>query len=43
MSMDVFNSNGYPENFIKDCFKAFLDNKQRIQEKVKTVPKKPLF
>ena len=39
--MDVFNSNGYPENFINNCFKRFwLTN--RIQEKVLTVPKKPL-
>ena len=41
--MDVFKINGYPENFINNCFKAFLDNKHRIQEKVTTVPKKPLF
>ena len=37
--MDVCKSNGYPENY----FKAFLDNKHRIQENVVTVPKKPLF
>ena len=37
--MDVFKNNGYPENFIN----TFLDNKHRIQEKVITVPKKPLF
>ena len=41
--MDVFKSNGYPENFINNCFKTFLDNKHRVQEKVITVPKKPLF
>ena len=41
--MDVFKSNGYPENFINNCFKAFLDSKHRMQEKVITVPKKPLF
>ena len=41
--MDVFKSNGYPENFINNCFKAFLDNKHSILEKVITVPKKPLF
>ena len=41
--MDVFKSNGYPENFISNCFKAFLDNKHSILEKVITVPKKPLL
>ena len=41
--MDVFKSKGYPENFINNCFKPFLDNKHRIQEKVTTLPKKPLF
>ena len=40
-SMGVFKSNVYPENFIYNCFKTFLDH--RIQEKVITVPKKPLF
>ena len=40
---DVFKNNGYPENFINNCFKVFLDNKYRIQEKVITVPKKNLF
>ena len=38
--MDVFKSDGYPENLINNHFKTFLDNKNRIQEKV---PKKPLF
>ena len=41
--MNIFRSNGYPENFINNCFKAFLHNNYRIQEKVITVPKKPLF
>ena len=41
--IDVFKNNGYPENFINNCFKVFLDNKYRIQEKVITVPKKTLF
>ena len=41
--MDVFNSNGYPENFIYSCFKTFLDNKHRKQEKVINAPRKPLF
>ena len=40
---DVFKNNGYPENFINNCFKVFLDNKYRIQEKVIIVPKKTLF
>ena len=40
---DVFKNNGYPENFINNCFKVFLDNKYKIQEKVITVPKKSLF
>ena len=35
--MDVFKSNGYPETFINNCFKTFLDNRDRIQEKVVTV------
>ena len=41
--MDVFKSNGYPESFISNCFKAFLYNKHRIKEKMITVPKKPLL
>ena len=40
---DDFNNNGYPENFIDKCFKVFLDNKYRIQEKVITMPRKTLF
>ena len=39
--INVFRSNGYPENFINSCFQMFL--KQRKQEKVIVVPKKPLF
>ena len=41
--IDVFKSNGYPENFINNCFKVFLNNKYRIQEKVATVPNKTSF
>ena len=41
--MDVFKSNSYPGNFINNFLKTFLDNKHRIQEKVITVLKKPLF
>ena len=40
--MNIFKSR-YSENFIHNCFKTFLDNKHRIQEKVITVPKTPLF
>ena len=40
--IDVFKNNGYPENFINNCFKFFLDNKYRIREKVITVPMKTL-
>ena len=40
---DVFKNNGYPENFINNCFKVFLDKKYKLQEKVRTVPKKTLF
>ena len=43
-TQNVFKNNDYPENFISNCFKVFLDgNKYRIQEKVITVPKKYLF
>ena len=41
--IDVFKNNGYPGNFINNCFKVFLDNKYRVREKVITVPKKTLF
>ena len=41
--IDVFKSNGDPESFINNFLKVFLDNKNRIQEKVITVPKKTLF
>ena len=27
--IDAFKSNGYPENFINNCFKVFLNNKYR--------------
>ena len=29
--IDVFKNNGYPENFINNCSKVFLDKKYRIQ------------
>ena len=41
--IDVFKNNGYPEKFINNCFKVFLDNKYRVREKVITVPMKTLF
>ena len=41
--IDVFNNNDYPEKFVNNCFKVFLDNKYRVREKVTTVPKKTLF
>ena len=28
--MNVFKNNGYPENFINNGYKAFLENKHRI-------------
>ena len=43
MLVDVLQSNGYPDNFVNNCFKMLLDNKHRIQEKVATRPKKHLF
>ena len=41
--IDVFETNAYPENFVNNCIKVFLNNKYRIQEKMITVPKKTLF
>ena len=41
--IDIFKNNCYPENFINNCFKVFLDKKYRIQENVITVPKKIYF
>ena len=40
--IDVFKSNGYPDNVINNCFKVFVDNKYTLQKKVITVPKKTL-
>ena len=40
--IDVFTSNGYPENFTNNYCKVFLDNKYAIQEKGITVLKKTL-
>ena len=41
--INIFKNNSYPENFINNCFKVFLDNKYRVKEKVMTVPKKTLL
>ena len=41
--IDVFKNNGFPENFINNCYKVFLDNKYRVREKLIAVPKKTLF
>ena len=30
---DVFKNNGYPENFINNCFKVFLDNNYKVKRK----------
>ena len=35
--------NGYPENFIKKCFKKFLDNIHLVKENIPTVEKKRLL
>ena len=40
--MDIFNKNGYPENFLNNYFEIFPDNKHRIQERMMTMPKKLL-
>ena len=41
--IDVFKNNGYPEDFINNCFKVFLNNKYGERETVITVPKNTLF
>ena len=41
--IDIFKNNGYPQNFINNCFEVFLDNKYSVREKVIMVPKKTLF
>ena len=40
--IDAFKNNGYPENFMNNCFRVFLDSKYREREKVITVPKKTI-
>ena len=39
---EVFQKNGYPENFRGRCFKLFLNRIHILKEKVTTVEKKPL-
>ena len=37
-----FLKNGYPENFINECFKNFMDNIHLVKETTLTVEKKSL-
>ena len=39
---EIFQKNGYPDNFIGRCFKLFLNRIHILKEKVPTVEKKPL-
>ena len=39
----IFQKNGYPENFIDNCFKKFLNNVHLVKENVPTVEKKRLL
>ena len=39
---EIFQKNGYPENFIDRCFKLFLNLIHIFKQKVPTVAKKPL-
>ena len=39
---EVFQKNGFPENFNGRCFKFFLNRIHMLKEKVPTVQKKPL-
>ena len=39
---EIFQKNGYPENFIDRCFKFFLNIMHFLKEMVPTVEKKPL-
>ena len=40
---NIFCKNGYPENFIDQCFKKFLDNIHFVKEKVPRVERKRLL
>ena len=39
---EIFQKNGYPENFIDRCFKLYLNRINILKEKVSAVEKKPL-
>ena len=39
---EIFQKNGFPENFIDRCFKLFLNRIYILKEKIPTVEKKPL-
>ena len=39
---DIFQKNGYPENFIDICFKLFLNLIHILKNMLPTVEKKPL-
>ena len=39
----IFLENGYPENFIKKCFKKFIDNTRVVTKTTLTAENKPLF
>ena len=39
---EIFQKNGYPENFIDRCFKLFLSRIHILKDKVPAVEKKPL-
>ena len=41
--INIFKKNCYSENVFKNCFKRFPDNTEKVNEKVRTVLKKPLF
>ena len=41
--MDLFKNYNYPENFINNCFKKFLHNKDTILDEMIPVHKKTLF
>ena len=42
LSREIFQKNGYPENFIDRCFKLFLNKIDILKEKVPKVVKKPM-
>ena len=38
---EIFQKNGYPENFIDRCFKLFINSTHILKQKVPTVEKNP--